>query len=205
MIRFYLLIKYRELRKLRTAVVIGARQFFGFQLTLHLLENGYEVMAYDYPEWQSEKHNEQWMFIGRNANLHYREIQEDNLSLTNCHIIFIPLVDFFQNNLKIVQEKIVKLLQAIGKNKQENLTIVIILPFTIPLDFKNFYIELFSVIQTLKENEEKVVEYTLPLTSKENYIYFQTRTEQKWLDWNKGKQMDDDSLIDYILDHLENV
>lgn len=97
---------------MKTAIVLGARQELGFQLCEHLLENDYAVFANDFLLWQDETHEEKWLYIGRNAHLHY--MKSENIAdilkkeALTFHYIIIPLIDFYLRDFPELEEPLIK-------------------------------------------------------------------------------------------------
>lgn len=88
---------------MKTAVVFGARQPFGFELCCQLLEKGYSVYAIEHHQWITQEQEENWLLIGRNANLKYMELKNDEgpaqqLFSGEEYLYIIPSIDYLSRN-----------------------------------------------------------------------------------------------------------
>src|SRR5690606_41165525 len=99
---------------MRTAIVVGARQSLGFRICRQLLESGFVVYGKDYASWQNEQCEENWMYISRNANLHFDYVDDDHdLISEDVDFLIVPLIDFYERDYSNINEQLLIQLQRI--------------------------------------------------------------------------------------------
>lgn len=153
---------------MRHAAVYGARQPFGFELCSQLLEKGYYVHAVDHQYWMREADEEKWLFVGRNANLDYYEIQneDDHAKLPfkvpkNC-LIFIPVVDYMMRHVSQVRDQLVRQLAAFLHMKElQGACLFFIYPPAANLDQASFLKNVHGIYRDLRTNEVTAIDYCL--------------------------------------------
>ena len=185
------------------AVVFAARQQNGFSLCVELLEKGYTVYANDHSLWQNAEHEEKWLFIGRNANLHYLDGECEEIyqaikdGETDQFLCFIPLIDYFDRDVSSVHKDLVKRIQFFSSSGERNFTFIFIQPSAITIKQSPFYNELESMKKNIQENHQ-VVEYFISDLDKNNNPFFYTScTERIEVDSEQPR------LIKEIINHLE--
>lgn len=127
---------------MRGTVVYGARQTFGFTLCSVLLEQGYVVYGIDHASWMNEEQRENWLNIGRNANLHYREINGEiqgveKLSETEL-VVFIPMIDYISRNGEQEHREMVQHIKGLAESVN-NLNTIVISPDVMDRHHRSFH------------------------------------------------------------------
>ncbi|MFK4998168.1 hypothetical protein ACI2OX_14920 [Bacillus sp. N9] len=84
------------------------------------------VNALDHEEWQTEKHVEQWMLIGRNANLTltlYNDENEEEMErfgFTPIDYLIIPLIDYYEQGDPRVLKQLIRLIEPFYEDKRHH-------------------------------------------------------------------------------------
>lgn len=164
---------------MRKAVVLAARQENGFLLCKELLEQGYSVYAFDHSEWQNEEHEEKSLFLGRNANLHYDEMDHALTELKQLDeqelFVFIPFIDYYVRDYPEVKQHFIQVFNQIIEQKQEA-TYILIHPSSVRVNQSPFYTDIESIIKKIRPN--KVREYFLSSNSSKQLFNQQTPDER---------------------------
>ncbi len=170
---------------MRNVVVYGARQCFGFEMCKQLLEKGYFVHAVDHEQWQTEQNEEQWMFVGRNANLIYDELVGNEQRLCNDiekHPIYmIPLIDYCVKQHSDVQEQLVTQLQLLSTRAQTESLFIFVHPLAVQREQETFVKESGQLIQSIRKKEVPLIEYFVPTFShKGGNIFMREAEREQW-------------------------
>ncbi len=141
---------------MKTAVLFGARQDFGFELCSLLLEKGYEVIAIDHQDWITDHQEENWLLIGRNANVRYKELSNEKelihhtLMEKEC-LYIIPTIDYFNRCNANVREQLLGQLQGLLEHKNSNECLLLIHPSATERMQSSFAGQLAALIESLKQ------------------------------------------------------
>lgn len=141
---------------MKTAVLFGARQSFGFELCSVLLEEGYEVFAIDHQDWITDQQEENWLLIGRNANVRYRELSNEKefihqtLMEEEC-LYIIPTIDYFNRCNTNVREQLLAQLQGFLEHKNIKECLLLIHPHATERKQSSFAGKLVTLIELLKQ------------------------------------------------------
>ncbi|MBS4193643.1 hypothetical protein [Lederbergia citri] len=187
---------------MKSAVVFSARQLLGYEFCVQLLEKGYTVFAEDFMEWQNEDHEEKWLFIGRNANLQYNQLDDLLSAKQNKYIdyVFIPLPDFYSRDFPQIQKQFIDLLKNITKDEaisQSNF--IIIQPSAIHYRNSYFYNEIEKVKSEIHERGTMVMEYYVPVDEQDTFLLFTSKLNEKWSTLDLTS-----SIANEIICHVEN-
>ncbi|OAK67736.1 hypothetical protein [Lederbergia galactosidilytica] len=164
---------------MKSAIVLGARQQFGFKICEELLEDDYLVFAKDFIQWQTNEQKENWLYIGRNAHLNYTDLEKaENIYEEKSSLVIIPLVDFYTREETKAHDLLISIL------KDQSFTpiqtpLVLIQPYSMQRSYSTFS----QAIEKLKEERMKmggeVLEYHLPMKSEG--IYFRLNDHYEWI------------------------
>lgn len=141
---------------MKTAVLFGARQDFGFELCSLLLEKGYEVFAIDHRDWITDKQEENWLLIGRNANVRYKELSSEEESIhqalmeEEC-LYIIPTIDYFNRCNINAMEQLLAQLQGFLERKSIKECLLLIHPSATERTQSSFAGKLAALIESLKK------------------------------------------------------
>lgn len=178
---------------MRTAVVFGARQRFGFEICVQLLDKGYVVRALEHEQWQTEEAEEKWMLIGRNANLTYDELKQGRAqslvqSIKEDSIYIIPLIDYYFKQIKCVQDQLVRQFQLIATCDLASSFFVFLHPSALNREQVTFAKESEVFIQSLRKKGVSLLEYYLPsVTSnhQDRLIFMKQAERGQWKEVNE--------------------
>ena len=200
---------------MKTAVVFGARQFFGFEICSQLLDKGYYVHAIDHQNWQKKDHKDKWLFIGRNANLKYTNIEEqtDVFRQTNIpelpYLYIFPLVDYYSCNDSIVRDQLTIMLEELATSPSPSESLFIFLqPSAFPMNDSQFNGKMEELITEIR-NEHKVFEYSLLISEyihEDHFFYINNEEAANWERVENGshaKHEQVEELVKKVITHLE--
>lgn len=151
---------------MRHAAVYGARQPVGFELCSQLLEKGYFVYAVDHQLWMREADEERWLYVGRNANLKYFELQNegdhDKLPFQvpeNC-CIFIPISDYVMRHVSQVTDQLIQQLTAFSHiPDMQKSCLLLIYPSSTNINQAPLFRRLHSICSELQTNQVPVKDF----------------------------------------------
>ncbi|MBS4177410.1 hypothetical protein [Lederbergia citrea] len=199
---------------MKVAVVFGARQLLGYEFCVKLLEKGYAVNALDYAFWQERQHEERWLFIGRNANLQYFNIEDRDIDETlqeieessnNTLYYFFPLTDFYARDRPEIHEQLVFLLKKISVRSSISKSIIVFVqPSAIGKWNRNFSSEIETIKRDMWNKQGKIIEYCIPVdmsTEKGKFVYYQTNKTHEWQKHKMKEHVTD--VTEQIISHLE--
>lgn len=150
---------------MKTAVVFGARQPFGFEICSCLLEKGFEVYGIDHEQWISQEQNDNWLLIGRNANLRYMELKKTDKSLQQNllderGLFIIPILDYLSNNNNVM-DQLVSQVKGIAEEQRSGDSLLVIQPPFLERDQSSYIRNFNDLLQLIKETLQ-IAEYRLP-------------------------------------------
>ncbi|VEF48702.1 NAD(P)-binding Rossmann-fold domain-containing protein [Bacillus freudenreichii] len=150
---------------MKTAVIFGARQPFGFELCSRLLERGFEVYGIDHHQWITEEQEDNWLLIGRNANLRYMELEKTDDTIHQALLderclYIIPTLDYLNKNDNGVRNQLVSQLKRIAEGKRARESLLVIQPPSIERAQSSFIHSFNELLESVKENH-RVIEYSL--------------------------------------------
>lgn len=193
-------LKNKGMKKMKSAIVLGARQQFGFKICEELLEDDYLVFAKDFIQWQTNEQKENWLYIGRNAHLNYTDLEKaENIYEEKSSLVIIPLVDFYTREETKAHDLLISIL------KDQSFTpiqtpLVLIQPYSMQRSYSTFS----QAIEKLKEERMKmggeVLEYHLPMKSEG--IYFRLNDHYEWI---KNTEREEIATVIYHLGEKINI
>lgn len=148
---------------MKTAVLFGACQPFGFELCSQLLEKGYDVCAIDHSDWITDEQEENWLLIGRNANLRYMELEnsEDSIQqiLNGEHCLYIiPTVDYLKRSNINARNQLIFQLERFSERTKTKESLFVIHPPVTERKQTSFARKLNGLFEALKKIHN-VMEY----------------------------------------------
>lgn len=169
---------------MRSAVVFGARQQYGFELCEKLLDLGCYVYAVDHKEWQTDQCEERWMLIGRNAHVELmlinqqQKVKEQLSCIEKAEYYIIPVLDYAERNYDKTHEQFLQMLdKSLSLKARKQFLFLYALSSNIQHDI--FYKKIRSLIEKERENNHQVKEYYFPTTESHGDIYIQTENRQE--------------------------
>lgn len=170
---------------MKTAVVFCARQPFGFELCSRLLEKGYDVFAVDHHDWITDEQEENWLLIGRNANLRYFEIENEDESIQHIFsdkesLYIIPTVDYLSCNNGSARNQLLSLLQGFSEKEKEWL--LLIHPPAMERIQSSFAGKINGLVELLKK-DHKVMEFCfteIPSKERDTMVLITEALGEKW-------------------------
>lgn len=168
---------------MKSAIVLGARQQYGFKLCEELLEQGYQVNAMDFNQWQTTEQEEKWLFIGRNANLHYAPLHEkENISDNQAFMLIVPLIDFYSRQQTEVHDALLSILKK-SNESQAQTPLVLIQPLTIQRSYSTFFQEIEKIKEDRIKMGAEVLEYHIMIgrDAENEDIYFKNNEKSGWI------------------------
>ncbi|RWR14527.1 hypothetical protein QNH23_09460 [Siminovitchia fortis] len=141
---------------MKTAVLFGARQPFGFELCSLLLEKGYDVFAIDHSDWITDEQEEKWLLIGRNANLRYMELEnvedsiQQKLSDEKC-LYIIPTLDYLNRCHPSARNELIYQLERFSERKKTEASLLLIHPPATERSQSSFAGKLNGIFESLKK------------------------------------------------------
>ncbi|MBO0993661.1 hypothetical protein [Bacillus sp. SD088] len=185
---------------MKSAIVLGARQQYGFKLCEELLEQGYQVNAMDFNQWQTTEQEEKWLFIGRNANLHYAPLHEnENISDNQALILIVPLIDFYSRQKTEAHDALLSILKKLNE-LQAQTPLVLIQPLTIQRSYSTFSQEIEKIKEDRIKMDGEVLEYHIMIgRDMENEdIYFRDNEKSGWI-----RNIESEKILSAIRRHIE--
>ncbi len=172
---------------MKSAIVLGARQRYGFMICEQLLEQDYQVYAKDFIQWQTSEQEERWLFIGRNAHLQYAHLHEEkNIFDEKVLMIIVPLVDFYSQQKTEVHDLLLSILKE-QNSMQIQTPIVLIQPSCMQRSYSTFS----QAIEKIKEERIKmggeVLEYHITMGNED--IYFRLNNYSEWIKNTEGGEI----------------
>ncbi|MBW8350407.1 hypothetical protein K0H71_13245 [Bacillus sp. IITD106] len=184
-------------------MVFSARQLLGFEFCVQLLEKGYTVFAEDFMEWQNEEHEEKWLFIGRNANLQYNQLDDLLRAKENMHIhyVFIPLPDFYTRDFPQIQKQFIDLLKSLSKDETFSQTnFIIVQPSAIQHRSSFFHSEIEKIKSEIHQRGNRVLEYCITIDEQDPFLLFTSKLNKNWT----SLKLESSSIAHEIIAHVEN-
>ncbi|MFC5464005.1 hypothetical protein [Lederbergia graminis] len=185
---------------MRTAIVVGARQSLGFRICSQLLDSGFVVYGKDYASWQNEQCEENWMYIGRNANLHFDYVDDDHdLISEDVDFLIVPLIDFYERDDSNINEQLLIQLQGIiTKPSFAKTTILLVGPTAI--HSRNCKIS--KGIEELKLNHKNVKEYciTMDYEQADGALYYKASNIAH--KWTKKELQNYDEIAQFLIEKI---
>ncbi|MBS4218019.1 hypothetical protein KHA96_06740 [Bacillus sp. FJAT-49711] len=192
---------------MKSAVVFGARQLLGYEFCVQLLEKGYKVLAKDFAKWQNKEQEEKWLFIGRNANLQYEQIEENSLGkiYEPVHYFFIPLPDFYSKDFPDIHHHFIHIIKTLTLDELFTQSIfVMIQPSAIDKGNSNFCSNIEKLKTDIRERGNKLIEYCMlnnNVNKKETRLFFNSSTNDKWR--GLDNEFSSVSITKEIIEHIE--
>ncbi|MCR2820995.1 hypothetical protein [Lederbergia panacisoli] len=190
---------------MKSAVVFGARQFLGYEFCVQLLEKGYKVFAKDFAEWQNEEHEEKWLFIGRNANLQYEQLEENCIKKINepIHYFIIPLTDFYSNDFPDIHTHFIRIIKTLALDETyKQSTFVFIQPPAIDKRNSNFCSNIENLKSEIRERGMNLVEYCIlnnELNKEDAFLFLNSSLDKKW----RKMEIASSNITRGIIEHVE--
>ncbi|WP_062105295.1 hypothetical protein [Bacillus niameyensis] len=189
---------------MKSAMVIGARQDLGFEICKELLNEGMIVHARDFSEWQTEQHEERWLFIGRNANLDYSTLNKKDMDRKNIDYLFIPLTDFYVGLREDIHNQIISLLRHYFAVEAIKSTIVIVQPSVMEREWEDLYLKMEEWKVEMNKRNWHIAEYYIGMSEHDQTkVYFKSDEKCEWVLGNSRER--EGHFIKNILEHLEGI
>nr|WP_144929059.1 hypothetical protein [Paenibacillus bovis] len=185
---------------MRTAIVVGARQSLGFRICRQLLENGFVVYGKDFASWQNEQCEENWLYIGRNANLHFDYVEdEDDLLSDDVDFLIVPLIDFYKRYYSKINDQLLNQLQRIITKPSFSKTTVILVG---PTAIHSRNCKISAEIEDLKINRKNVKEYCITMDNEQGdgAIYYKTSNIAH--KWTKKELQNYDEIAQFLIEKI---
>lgn len=132
---------------MKKAIVLAAREKLGIHICKQLLDHEYEIYAFDEQGFQTERHEERWMWIGRNANIQLYDMTDHDVKIDQekTTIVFLPVYLYEQKQDVIAIEHFKQFINRHVK-QLNNIKIVAIYSPTSSLKLKRLYENIASLL-----------------------------------------------------------
>ncbi len=168
---------------MRSAVVFGARQQYGFEVCAKLLDLGCYVYAVDHANWQTEECEDRWMQIGRNAHVELMLINQQQsvkdqprvMEQAECYII--PILDYTNHKYDRSHEQLLRMLDMYVPWESSK-KFIFLHGFKSNMNHHTLHKKVESFVRNVGKNNHQVKEYYLPPAEMQGYIYLQTNNKQ---------------------------
>ena len=148
------------------------------------------VIGKDHKIWLDERHEEKWMFIGRNANLQYKNIDDhtDQWGISSENILYyiIPLTDYYSQSIhidEVHEQLIIQLRNLSALDSNSNSLFVFIQPSSISRNYAKFSSEIESIKIDMRRKQYKIVEYCFnidPSNEQGRFYFYSSHEFQNW-------------------------
>lgn len=197
-----IVIYIKELSIVKSAMVLGARQDFGFEICKELLNEGLIVHARDFSEWQTEHHEERWLIIGRNANLDYSNLKQEDIDKRNVDYLFIPLTDFYTGLREDIHNQMISLLRGYFAVEARKSTIVIVQPTVMERKWEDLYLKMEEWKVEMNKKKWNIAEYYIEMSKfDQTEVYFKSGEKYEWVFGNSRERKG--HFVKNILEHLD--
>ncbi|MBS4210645.1 hypothetical protein [Bacillus sp. FJAT-50079] len=150
---------------MKKAIVFAARQPIGFKACVQLLDQGLLVDALDHEMWQTERHVEQWMLIGRNANLTLTLYNDENegemerFDSIPINYVIIPLIDYYEKGDDRLQIQLIRLVEMFYQtNRCDDTLFIFLQPTAMDRSGQAMYEKIEMMKEQLKQHAN-IIEY----------------------------------------------
>lgn len=163
---------------MKSAVVFGARQQYGYEICAKLLEFGWIVYGIDHEKWQTEEKEDRWMGIGRNAHLQLMIIEQHkkNAALIdyskNPHMYIIPVLDYDAYHLDVMHDQLILMLEHLSKLQQDTKPLFLFIQSAASKrNQSEFQQNLEILLEQMRRDQQHVIQYFLPSTH--SHMFFE--------------------------------
>ncbi|MEK3887409.1 hypothetical protein [Bacillus sp. FSL K6-3431] len=197
---------------MKSAVVFGARQQYGFELCVKLLDVGCYVYAIDHENWQTDVCEERWMQIGRNAHveliiLNHKLSNKQPVFLEKIQYYMVPVIDYSNFQYDTAHKQMLQMLELYYKaDNSSQAQFLFLHDLASGIDQSIFHQKLDSILDNMRQSSnKKLMEYFLPnmINSNPQAAYLLHKNEEKEM-----QKIDFNLLTDFsdvVMNHLEQM
>ena len=132
---------------MKKAIVLAAREKLGIHICKQLLKHDYEIYALDEERFQTERHEQRWMWIGRNANIQLYDMSDNNINIDHekTTIVFLPLYLYEQKQDEGAIEHFQLFVNTYLKPLKNIKIVALYTPYSL-LELRSLYEDLASIL-----------------------------------------------------------